>query len=57
MKLRGGTTELRTETGRYGVGNKDERICKNCDEGKWKMLGTFAALRLHGRGEEVNWRQ
>ena len=32
-KLRGGTAELRIETGRWSGLNRDERICKNCDEG------------------------
>ena len=36
MKLRGGTAELRIETGRWCGLEKDERICKMCDEGKVK---------------------
>ena len=31
-KLRGGTAELRIETGRWSGLSRDEQISKNCDE-------------------------
>ena len=34
VKLRGGTAELRIETGRWSGLSRDEHICKNCDEGE-----------------------
>ncbi len=37
MKLRGGTAEVRIETGRWCGLRRDERICKMCDKEKWKM--------------------
>ena len=33
-KLRGGTAELRVETGRWNGLKKKERICKQCTMGK-----------------------
>ncbi len=39
-KLRGGTAELRIETGRWRGLIREERICKNCRSGeveRWKM--------------------
>ena len=39
VKLRGGTTELAVETGRWRVLRREERICKNCIEvERWRML-------------------
>ena len=34
VNLRGGTAELRIETGRWSGLSRDEQICKNCDEGE-----------------------
>ena len=47
MKLRGGTAELRTETGRWCGLRMDERICKMCEEGVVKDVEHFL---LHCNG-------
>ena len=44
MKLRGGTAELRIDTGRWCGLRRDEQIYKMCDEEKWKMWSIFTAL-------------
>ena len=41
MKLRGGTAELRIETGRWCGLKRDEWICKMCDEGEVKDVVHF----------------
>ena len=41
MKLRGGTKELRIETGRWCGLRKDEWICKMCDEGEVEDVEHF----------------
>ena len=45
MKLRGGTAELRIETGRWRGLRGDERICKMCDRGEVEDVEHFL-LRL-----------
>ena len=53
MKLRGGTAELRIETGRWCGLNRDEQISKKCGaDGRCQAL--LAALHLHGQGEKAN---
>ena len=53
MKLRGGTAELRIETGRWCGLRRDERICKTCDEGEVEDVEHyFTALYWYGRGEK-----
>ena len=38
MKLRGGTAELRIESGRWCGLRRDEQICKMCDEGEVEVF-------------------
>ena len=41
MKLRGGTAELRIETGRWCGLRRDERICEMCEEGEVEDVEHF----------------
>ena len=41
MKLRGGTAEMRIETGRWCGLRRDERICKMCDRGEVEDVEHF----------------
>ena len=41
MKLRGGTAELRIETGRWCGLRRDERICTMCDRGEVEDVEHF----------------
>ena len=41
MKLRGGTAELRIETGRWCGLRRDERICTMCDSGEVEDVDHF----------------
>ena len=52
MKLRGGTAELRVETGRWCGLRRDERVCKMCDRGEVEDVEHFfATLYRLGGGE------
>ena len=51
MKLRGGTAELRIETGRWCGLRRDERICKMCDRGEVEDVEHFL-LHCTGLVEE-----
>ena len=52
MKLRGGTAELRIETGRWWVRvRRDERICTMCDSGEVEDVDHFL-LHCTGLVEE-----
>ena len=51
MKLRGGTAELRIETGRWCGLRRDERICKMCDEREVEDVEHFL-LHCNGMAEE-----
>jgi len=50
-KLRGGTAELRVETGRWNGLKKEERICKQCTMGEVENEEHFL-LRCEGYAEE-----
>ena len=41
VKLRGGTVELRIETGRWCGLSRGERLCKNCDNGEVEDVKHF----------------
>ena len=41
VKLRGGTAELRVETGRWCGLSRGERLCKNCDNGEVEDVKHF----------------
>ena len=41
VKLRGGTAELRVETGRWCGLSRGERLCKNCDSGEVEDVKHF----------------
>ena len=41
MKQRGGTAELRVETGRWCGLSRGERLCKNCDNGEMEDVKHF----------------
>ena len=51
MKLRGGTAELRIETGRWCGLRRDERICTMCDSGEVEDVDHFL-LHCTGLVEE-----
>ena len=51
MKLRGGTAELRNETGKWCGSRRDERICKICDEGEAEDVEHFL-LHCNSMAEE-----
>ena len=44
MKLRGGTAELKIETGRWYGLRRDEQICEMCEEGEVEDVEHFTAL-------------
>ena len=49
-KLRGGTAELRVETGRWTGLRTEERICKQCTSGRWRTICTlFCIVRPNQR--------
>ena len=41
VKLRGGTSKLRVETGRWCGLSRGERLCKNCDNGEVEDVKHF----------------
>ena len=51
MKLRGGTAELRIETGRWCRLQRDERICKMCDKREVEDV-EHILLHCNGMAEE-----
>ena len=51
MKLRGGTGELRIETGRWCGLRRNEQICKMCNEGEVEDVEHFL-LHCNGLAEE-----
>ena len=54
VNLKGGMAELRIETGRWNGLSRDERICKNCDEGEVEDGEPFL-LRCECVAEERGW--
>ena len=55
MKLRGGTAELRIETGRWCGLRRDERICKMCDEGEMEDVEHFYCTVMVWQRRERRW--
>ena len=55
MMLRGGTTELRSETGRWCGLRRDERICKMCDEGEVEYVEQFYCTVIVWQRRERRW--
>ena len=55
MKLRGGTAELRIETGRWCGLRRDERICKMCDEGEMENVEHFYCTVMVWQRRERRW--
>ena len=53
MKLRGGTAELRIETGRWCGLRRDERICKMCDKEKWSIIFLLHCTGMIEKRKEV----
>ena len=55
MKLRGGTAELRNETGKWCGSRRDEWICKICDEGEAEDEEHFYCTVIVWQRRERRW--
>ena len=55
MKLRGGTAELRIETGRWCGLRRDERSVRCAMREKWKMWSIFSCTVMVWQRGERRW--
>jgi len=55
MKLRGGTAELRIDTGRWCGLRRDEQICKMCDERQVDGVEHFYCTVMVWQRRERRW--